>query len=416
MRLSLKDRFTLSCFLLLIPFLASAQLQKIYLQPKSPGNSKQSNFVDSIHFIPLEIKDGIELAPYSNVQVTKQYLTLTDFNGKSLVIYTRDGRFVKKVNYKKLGEGFYPGYYEAKDEFVFFGNNRNYALTPKDLIKIRLDWNNPRNKKYFKKYRMDLRDTTFAIEPVELEGNDIIQAFAIASGYNIQNRINTSPLYKHEKEYELKIYKGNKLVKSYFPYDPVDEPRYLFTEENVGFSATDSPMENYITRPYCDTIYTMVRDSVFPHYQLVMPLENSVPLWFFTKPFKSKTDRENFQRNNGWVLRQVNNFYETPSLIYITIRYQQNYEAYIYQKKGNATYKVRSIKADSSQYNLPVLADLNLSRKGADFYTVKKAKDLVTFFEEHKTVPVPKELEEFLKRKPHDAAPVIVEFKLKTTL
>jgi hypothetical protein len=45
---------------LLVPLIAKSQLQKIYLNPKAPGIGKQSQFVDSIKFIPLEIKEGIE--------------------------------------------------------------------------------------------------------------------------------------------------------------------------------------------------------------------------------------------------------------------------------------------------------------------------------------------------------------------
>ena len=44
---------------------------------------------------------------------------------------------------------------------------------------------------------------------------------------------------------------------------------------------------------------------------------------------------------------------------------------------------------------------------------MQKAADLVTFFEQHKTAAVPKELEAFLNSKPTGTSPVIVEFKLK---
>jgi len=87
--------------------------------------------------------------------------------------------------------------------------------------------------------------------------------------------------------------------------------------------------------------------------------------------------------------------------------------AYIYQKQTNITYKVKNIKADSSQYNLPVLANFGISRKGDRFYKPQKAGDLLTFFEKNKSIPVPKELEDFLKSNPPAASPVIVEFKLK---
>ena len=116
------------------------------------------------------------------------------------------------------------------------------------------------------------------------------------------------------------------------------------------------------------------------------------------------------------MFKQVYNFYETPQVFFFTVSYFQNYEAYIYQKQGNATYKARNIKADSTQYNLQLFAEYNTLRKGDRFYKPQKAGDLVTFFEQHKDVSIPKELVEFIKAKPHAASPVIVEFKLKNTL
>lgn len=415
MRSHLKDFTTLVFFSFLIPSFAFTQIQKIYLNPKSAGNAKQSNFIDSLRFVPLEIREDSKLVVFTNIQVTERYFLLIDYSGRSVLVYAKDGRFITKINYKKLGEGFYPRYHQETNELVFFGNNRNYALTTKDLVKIRLDWNNPRNKKYFKKYRVNLNDTMFTLENENADENDIFQAYPLKENYSLQGRISTSPLYGEGQDFELKIYKDKKLVKGYFPYDRVNEPRFLYTEENTSYNSTDTPFIHIVTRPYCDTIYKMTRNSIFPAYHLVMPMENSLPPSFFTKPFKNKTDRENFKRNNGWVFRQVYNFYETPGLFYFNVGYQSNYESYIYKKEGNVTYKTRSIKADSSQYNLRLLSEMNIARKNDKFYNLQKAGDLVTFFDQNKNVPVPKVLQEFLKRSPHSTAPVIVEFKLKST-
>jgi hypothetical protein len=58
---------------------AHSQIQKIYLSPKAAGSDKQSNFVDSLRFIPLEVKEGIELKQYNYVEVTSNYLMIRDF-------------------------------------------------------------------------------------------------------------------------------------------------------------------------------------------------------------------------------------------------------------------------------------------------------------------------------------------------
>jgi 6-bladed beta-propeller protein len=398
---------------LLISSISKSQLQKIYLHPKAAASGKQSQFVDSIRFIPLEIKEGIELGAYNNVEITENYILIKDYIGKIVLIYSRNGTFIKKISYKKLGDPFYPVYDEHTNQMVFFGDNKNYALTPKDRLKITLDWNNPRNKKYFRKYTIDLKDKSFIFKKEVPDQNDINRAYPLHDDYYWQGQITTSALFKDSLDYEFKIYKNSQLVKGYFPYNRINEPRFLYANENAGFNKTDTPYIHFVTRPYCDTIYKMNRDSLFAAYQLVVPLENSLPPSFFTRPFKNKTERENFRRNNGWMLRQVYNFHETPRFIIFLVGYLSNYDSYIYQKQTNVTYKAKNIKPDSSQYNLQLLGDFNTIRKGDKFYGPQKAGDLIAFFAQNKNVPVPKELESFIKSNPPATSPVIVEFKLK---
>ena len=108
---------------------AHSQLQKIYVNPKVAGSEKQSKFVDSIRFIPLEVKEGIELSKYSNMEVTANYFILRIYTEKEILLYAKDGRFIKKISYKKLGDYFYPSYDEPNNQLVFFGQNKNYSLT-----------------------------------------------------------------------------------------------------------------------------------------------------------------------------------------------------------------------------------------------------------------------------------------------
>lgn len=234
-------------YCLLISTFAQSQLQKIYLYPKASGSEKQSKFVDSIRLIPLEIREGIELPAYNAIEVTKNYFLIRDYIDKRIFLYSKNGSFIKKINYKKLGESFYPVYDEHSNQIVFFGNNKNYTLTSRDKLKIMLDWSNPRNKKYFKKYTIDLNDTTFTIKKDVPGENDIIRASHYYDDFYWQGRINTSELYKDSLDYELKIYQNDNLVKSFFPYNHVNETRFLYTEEHVNVNNTDTSFIHFIT-------------------------------------------------------------------------------------------------------------------------------------------------------------------------
>jgi hypothetical protein len=401
------------CCYLLASINSYSQLHKIYLHPKASINAKQSQFIDSLHFIPLEVKERVEIGAYNNISITEKYFLITDYQEKSMVVYSRDGSLKKKINFKKLGESFYPSYNDHTNQVIFMGTNKSYSLTSKDKLKITLDWNNSRNKKYFKKFIIDMNDTSFTIQKDIPTENDVLSSFPFYDDYTWQGQITTSPLYKDSLDYEFKIYRNSKMVKGFFPYNHVNEPRFLFSAETSTASKGDNPSIHFITRPYCDTIYKMVKDSLFPAYQLVLPIENSLPPSFFSRPFKNKTDRENFARNNGWMLHQVHNFFETPAAIFFWVRYLTNFEFYAYVKETKLTYKIRNIKPDSSQYNLQLLGDYNVLRKGGKFYKVVKAGDLISFFDQNKNVPVPAELQSFLKNSPHTSSPVIVEYTMK---
>lgn len=413
MKRRLYYRSSLLLFALSLSIVVEAQLQKIYLQPKSNASEKQSQIIDSIRFIPLEAKDGVDLSRYNYITIAAHHFLIIDYSEKWIYLYARNGSFVAKINYKKLGESFSPEYDERTNSLVFFGENRNYSLTTKDRIKIQLDWSNPRNRKYFSKYFMSLTDTTFSFVKVAPDENDILRANHYYDSYYLRGQITTSPLFKDSLDYELKIYNGKQFIKGYFPYNRINEPRYLFFEEEVSMSSAGTPDGRFVSRPYCDTVYKMTKDSLVPAYHLVLPLENSLPPTFFTQPFKNKTEKENFRRNNGWMLRQVHEFYETPRYIFFSLGYLSNHDSYVYQKQTKTAYKTKNIRADSSQYNLALLSDFGIQRKGDWFYRSQKAGDLLAFFERHKSVAVPKELQDYLNNKPNSSSPVIVEFKFK---
>ncbi len=392
---------------------AQTPLPKIFLHPKTIARESQTKFVDSLHFIPLEIKKGIEPGNNYNITITEKYILLLDYSNKKMFAYLKDGKFVKEVSFKKLGQGFYPNYDELSNQVSFFGNNKNYSLTPKDMVQVKMDWNNPRNKKYFKKFVIDLNDPSFTIKKGSPDEMDIVQIRHLYGDYYVQGQINVSQLYKDSIDHELKLYKNNQFVKGYFPYNHHNEPRFLYVQENVSLNKTDTDQVHIITRPFSDTIYKMVGDSLFAAYKLVLPLENTLPASFYNKPFKNKTERDNFYRNNGWMMRQIYSFYETPRFMFFTVGYLSNFDSYIVEKQTAITYKTKNIKADSSQYNLQLFANTSFIRKGTQVYKAQKAGELLAFFSQNKDVPVPKELDAFLKSNPPADSPVIVAFKLK---
>lgn len=396
-----------------INLLQAQPIEKIYLNPKNPTIQKQSTYVDSIQFLPLASVEGIVFNEYANVRSTEKYFLITDNAAGYLYIYTKTGTFLKQINYKSEVKNLYPSYNSKTNEIVFFGNNSNYTLTSKDRVKIQLDWSNEHNLKYFKKYVISLHDTTFAIKKAKPTKYDLIGAYPFYADQYVQTKINTSPLYKDSIGFELSVYEKEQLVKNYFPYNRINEPKFLFSEESTGIALTEQPDHSYLLRPYCDTIYQSVKGVLTPLYQLVMPLENSLPLNFFTDRPDSKSDRENFKRNNGWLFHQIRDFYETPKLIYLTISFFSHYEVFVYDKQTHTAYNANKIKGDAKQYNLSLLTPYNIVRSGQRFYKLLKADLIESFLKQHPEVEVPKELAADANKLSDKNGLLVVAFKLK---
>lgn len=400
-----------SCFW--VNLLQAQPIEKIYLNPKNPTIQKQSSYIDSIQFLSLASVEGIVFNEYANVRLTEKYFLITDNAAGYLYIYTKTGVFLKQINYKSEVKNLYPSYNSKTNEIVFFGNNSNYTLTSKDRVKIQLDWSNEHNLKYFKKYVISLRDTSFAIKKAKPTKYDLIGAYPFYADKYVQTKINTSPLYKDSIGYELSVYDKEQLVKNYFPYNRVYEPKFLFSEESIGIAPTENPDLSYLLRPYCDTIYQSVKGVITPVYQLVMPLENSLSPNFFIERPESKADRENFKRNNGWLFHQIRDFYETPKLIYLTISFFSHYEVFVYDKQTHTAYNANKIKGDAKQYNLSLLTPYNMVRSGQRFYKLLKADMIGTFLKQHPEVEVPKELAADANKLSDKNGLLVVAFKLK---
>lgn len=406
-------RAGLSVCLFFLSAYSWSQVQKIYLNPKATGIAKQTDYIDSIRFIVLDVKKEPDAFSNSAVQVTGTYFLLTNYTEKKLIVFSRTGQYLKTISYKKLAGNFSPVYVSLTNQVVFFGYNKNYTLTAKDRIKITLEWNHPRNRKYFKKYVINLDSPDLAIQKTTPTQYDVIRASPLYGDYYSSGGVNTSELYKDSLDYELKIFKDNRLVRGFFPYNRVNEPRFLYYEGSSSVTRTDTSDIKLVTRPYYDTVYKLVNMNMVPVYKIVLPAENSIPASFYTVPFQSRTERENFNRNNGWVLNQIHSFYETPRFIMLDMSYLSNFGTYLYDKKTRATYTTRNVKPDKSQYNLQLITQLGKTRDGNRFYKLIKAEELISFFEANKDVPVPVEIQEFLKSNPGKQTPLIVEFTCK---
>ena len=107
------------------------------------------------------------------------------------------------------------------------------------------------------------------------------------------------------EDYELKIYRGDSLLKQYFVYDKKKDSRYIFDRASVFIAASAKADERWITHPYDYTIYALQKDSLYKVYNFVLPLDRAIPADFFAREFQNKTEKDNYLRQNRKLVKQL---------------------------------------------------------------------------------------------------------------
>ncbi len=404
--------FSLLCFLFVSLF-AFAQVKKIYLSPKAAKGGKQSLFIDSIRIIPLEKKAGISIdGEYAYPIITDQYFIIKTYSSSKIYFFDRTGKFVREIadkNFKNQSAGFD----RLTNKLIVQSHNKNYSLTERDWLKVSIDYANPRNKKYFRKYEIDLNDSEFKITRSDVNPYEVLNAYPFYKDYFYNANIITSDLFKDTLDYELKIYNNKQPIKLYFPYHKQNEPRHLYSHTSVSITGTGIDSIKWVTRPYYDTIFKLQGDSIFPVAKVVLPQENSIPASFFSDPFKNKTARENFDANNGWMMRQIQGFWENDRFINLSISYFRNYGRYLYDKRTQTVYDYKKVKADSTQYNLPILQSSAAQKDKEKYYAYISLDEMKAAYNKDKNMPWPDAIKAIAEDKERYFNTAIVEYIYK---
>ncbi|MFT3979513.1 MAG: hypothetical protein QM687_03520 [Ferruginibacter sp.] len=410
------------CFFLfaccsLFSLLLAAQPEKIYFNPRAAVAEKQSKFIEVTDYVPLQ-ETAEPINNYSNLILTTQYIILNEYSLKRLSFFTREGKFVKKIELKKYGQ---PQiiYDKAKERLCFNIQNKNYILTPKDLQEIKADYSNPKNKKYFKNYVIDLSDSSLMIRKTAMDPYQAIGAYRYYDDYFYLSDINTGNAKTDSIGYEFQLLENYLPVRSFFPFDKRTDARFknpsLFSTPHAYFFATDTPYKKFVSRPYNTSIYQLVKDSIWPAYDFMLPLDISIPSSFFEKGFRSAAERDAFQNNNGKMFNSFLAFNVTPRYIFFSVLYMQGFESYIYEKRTQQFYKNKMVKADSTQFNIPLLGSGPGQQEDLLYYAIIKPETLFGFYEKNKdkNIVYPPRLEAYLKAGSKNANPVLVAYKIK---
>ncbi len=394
----------------ILPYTECAAQEKIYFEPKFAAGARQSEFIDYKSIIVFETTPESKFDKYSRIIPTKRYFVVCDYSAKRILVFDKNGRFVKKLK-NKLDLGRLT-YNEENDRLEVVSPNKMFRLTPKDNAQIQEDYENPKNRKYFRKYYIDFTDTlNFPVHKQKISSADILNPIPYVDGMHIVNQITVDHNFSGKEDYELKIYKGDSLLKYYFPYKKKNDSRYIYDGGLVSvINATKDA--RWITHPYDYTVYKLQKDSLYKVYDFVLPLDRAVPAEFFTKEFQNKTEKDNYMRQNRKCVKQIY-LYNLSSRYLNFIMQGMSYERqqFIYDTKTKAFYNYEKINPDSLTFYLPICKNISFNDETL-VYSRIFADEALKIFEDHKkeNIVYPPLLEAYLKTATADSNPVLVNF------
>jgi hypothetical protein len=388
--------------------------EKIYFEPKSALGGKQSDFIVCKAVVVFETTPQSKFDRYSRIIPTKNFFVVCDYSAKKIFVFDKSGRFIKKFG-NKLDFGRLT-YNAEKDGLEMVSQNKMYRLTNKDNAQILENYQDPKNLKYYRKYFIDLTDTlNFTVHKQKIVHSDILNPVPYINGMHFVNQVTVDKNFAKNEDYELKIYRGDSLLKQYFKYNKKNDSRYIFDAASVAITASAKDDERWVTHPYDYTIYALQKDSLFKVYDFVLPLDRAIPADFFAKEFQNKTERDNYVRQNRRLVKQfyVNNL----SARYINFTMQSmlyEQQQFIYDTRTKIFYSNDRLISDSLTFYLPLRRNFSFS-DGADQYARIAAEDALKIYEEHKNenFQYPPLLQAYFKTATAESNPVLINFNYR---
>jgi hypothetical protein len=226
------------------------------------------------------------------------------------------------------------------------------------------------------------------------------------------NQVTVDNNFTKKEDYELKIYRGDSLLKQYFIYDKKKDSRYIFDRASVSISASAKPDERWVTHPYDYTIYALHKDSLYKVFDFVLPIDRAVPADFFAREFQNRTERDNYLRQNRKLVKQFYVYNLSGRYVNFTMQSMMfDMQQFIYDTKSKTFYNYDKIKPDSLTYYLPVCKNLAFN-DGQEIYARIYAEDALKIFEDHKkdNVKYPPLLEAYLRTATAGSNPILINF------
>lgn len=379
----------------------------IRIDPNLANGGAMSQVFSEINFIPLETTKESLFGDITRLEVTKSNYIVFDQDTKSILIFTRQGKFKAKINGTKINDN------SKSNGNIngFYGFNLIKKNTG-DIIQI-----NIKNKLY--NYDTDGK----LIEIIKLES----KAFTYDEKYIFNDSVQVLNYFKDKESsdhsnYEYALLKNNRVISKYFK---VDTSKYSkmgdFAVGGPSFIRTDNPNVLHAVRFYDYNVYQITSNGISIAYTFVFPNNNTIPADFNKNPiyFGKKMD---YFFKNGSKIYGIGHTYQIGDFLYFKCGslspYVRKNGSLVYDLKNDYLLSLNRLDPDSLSHFLPIIGRWENDFKKYDddyLYASLSSLEMFTYYqrEKNKKIKYPTSIETYFEKGNKKDNPVIIQLKPK---
>jgi len=388
----------------------SSEMRTLRIDPAAARGAAASQVFDEIKFIPLETTKESLFGSISQLKITDGNYIIWDYDTKSILIFTNEGKYRAKVNGNKIEKD--PDDKDRQDFYGFTIRKEN----DKSLIQVSAG----KNLFYF-----------------DLDGKLVRKAKAGENEYYNSNlkfsdgtEVDRGYLEKKGTDstyYDLGIVKDKKRVEAYFPYniDRYKNDQFYSSGESItNYGVKD---ELFFVNTYEYNIYKITPKKLLLNYRIIFPANNSLPPDFKENPIYKGKRQEYFEKFPKAFYAMGSPYKIGDNLFFKVSNWSwgpSERKAFIYNLKSNAVTSISDIEPDSLSQFLPITdagVHYDFANRGfllfedEHFYTSYSSLVLFNFKEQNagKERKYDPALTEYFKTQNKKSNPVIIQLKPK---
>ncbi len=322
----------------------SSSMVTLRIDPENARGATVSQIFDEVEFIPLETTNESLFGKITQLKLTKSNYVIYDSDTKSVLIYTKAGKFVAKINAAML-----KGDDESKEPTNFFG----FRITGEEG-KEQISISASKNIFFF-----------------DLNGK-LIQKKLAKDYPPIRNHAFSDPNYsakpsnlkvegKDSTYYEISLFNKDKEIANYLPFSisRYRNDQFLGGSNSNTSGIYDFGVKNklFYIRYYDYNIYTITPEKLSLTYRLIFPAVNSLPLDFTINEIY-KGQKMSFIQKNSKVFYGVGDTYQFGNLLFFKMRsfaYDRSLKSsFIYDLKTGELTSIKDLEPDKLSFYLPI--------------------------------------------------------------